>query len=217
MKAWLDDFCLRSKEESALLSYLRTFFQICKEKGLYLSALKCKFFLKTLKWCGRIVTEHGYTLDPARLEGLKDMHAPETADELAQPIYCCRWMSIVIPEYARLIAPLNELLEEAYTRSGRRTKRSIRGMALSTLSWGSEHKKAFSDLQDSLRNAVMLSHPDPEKEICIYTDASDRYWSAVVTQIDRDQLTLPTGEQRHSPLAFLGSEFKGSQLGWTTF
>ena len=51
----------------------------------------------------------------------------------------------------------------------------------------------------------------------MYTDASDRFWSAVVTQTRPESLNLPLEEQRHEPLAFLGAEFKGAQLGWSTF
>ncbi len=65
--------------------------------------------------------------------------------------------------------------------------------------------------------AVKLSYPKEGHELCLYTDASDKYWSAVVTQTTKNQLDLPTEEQRHEPLAFLGSSFKGAELGWSTF
>ena len=63
----------------------------------------------------------------------------------------------------------------------------------------------------------MLSYPDPQKVICVFTDASELYWSGVVTQCTKDELTKPSAEQRHMPLAFLGAEFKGSSLNWSTF
>ena len=88
---------------------------------------------------------------------------------------------------------------------------------MSTLSWGTTHLNAFRDLQDTLRNAVKLSYPNPGTEICIYTDASERFWSAVVTQCTPESLEPPLDEQRHEPLAFLGAEFKGAQCGWSTF
>ena len=217
LKAWLDDFCLHARTEEVLLDKLEEFFAICRRKNLFLHAGKSKLFEKELKWCGRIVSAAGFRLDPARLEGLKDVSMPDTAEELAQFIYCCRWMSIAIPDFTGRTAPLTAVLEQAYSQSGKRTNRSIRPIRLRSLSWGPDHVKAFLQLQDCLRNAVQLAHPDPEKVVCVYTDASERYWSGVVTQTTPEQLSLPVEQQGHEPLAFLGSAFKGAELGWTTF
>lgn len=73
-------------------------------------------------------------MDPAQLDGLKDMDTPKTADELAQFIYSCRWMSITIPQFVERVAPLTAILEAVYKKSGKRTSRSIRNMPLRTLS-----------------------------------------------------------------------------------
>lgn len=217
LKAWLDDFSLHAATEDVLLEKLEEFFRICFEKRLWLSARKSKLFRKELRWCGRIVSGDGYKLDPTRLSGLQEMHIPRTAEELSQFIYCCRWMSLAIPNFTQRIGPLNDVLEEAFAKSGKRTKKSIRKVALNSVSWGPRHEKIFLDLQDSLQTAVTLSYPDPNKAICIFTDASDRYWSAVVTQCDEASLKLPSGEQKHEPLAFLGSSFKEASFNWSTF
>jgi hypothetical protein len=47
------------------------------------------------------------------------------------------------------------------------------------------------------------------------TDASDRFYAGLVTQIQEEQLDLPMEEQDHQPLAFLSGEFKGVQQRWT--
>jgi RNase H-like domain found in reverse transcriptase len=60
-----------------------------------------------------------------------------------------------------------------------------------------------------------LAFPDPDKRICVLTDASDRFYAGLVTQIDEEQLDLSMEEQDHQPLAFLSGEFKGAQLRWT--
>lgn len=39
----------------------------------------------------------------------------------------------------------------------------------------------------------------------------------MVTQVNESHLRLPLDEQRHEPLAFLGSEFKKLQVVWTTY
>jgi RNase H-like domain found in reverse transcriptase len=62
---------------------------------------------------------------------------------------------------------------------------------------------------------MALAFPDPDKRICVLTDASDRFYAGLVTQMDDEQLDLPMEEQIHQPLAFLSGEFKGAQLRCT--
>ena len=217
MKAWLDDFNLFCGNEEHLLLLLERFFVICCQHGLLLSAKKSVLFARELRWCGRIIDARGYKMDPSNVEGLHNMDLPRNAAELAQFVYCCRWMAISIPNFSVTVAPLVDVLEEAYSKAGRRTSRSIKKFSLDKLSWGQSHEDAFRTMQNSLQSAVKLAYPDHGKVLCVFTDASDRFWSGVVTQVSEDQLALPFEQQSHEPLAFLGAAFKKSELNWTTF
>lgn len=189
----------------------------CRQHGLFLSAKKCVFFTKAVRWCGRVISKDGIKMDPSRVSALQELDLPQTAGELCQFINCLRWMSNSIPQFAERSAPLVEVLEEAYKKSGRRTKRSIQNMLLQTLSWGDRHVKAFKSLQDTIRSAVSMAFPKANKRICMYTDASDRFWSAVITQTDPEDLLKPIEKQMHEPLAFLGAAFKDAERNWSTF
>ena len=217
LKAWLDDFMLYAKNEEELLRLLEEFFRICKVHGLYLSAKKCEFFVREVKWCGRVVSKDGYRLDPLRLSALQEWDVPKTAGELCEFIHCCRWMSINIPAFTERVEVLNEVVENAYKMSNKRTKKSIKNILLSKLSWGTTHVNAFRSIQKSLQSAVQLSHPKEGLSTCVYTDASDKCWSAVVTQVHPNQLSLSMVEQRHEPLAFLGGKFKKSEVNWSMY
>jgi hypothetical protein len=63
--------------------------------------------------------------------------------------------------------------------------------------------------------SMTLASPDPDKRICVLTDASDRFYAELATQIHKEQLDLPLEEQYHQPLAFFSGEFKGAQQRWT--
>jgi hypothetical protein len=78
-----------------------------------------------------------------------------------------------------------------------------------------EEQAAFKDLQAAIMDSMTLAFPDLGKRICVLTDASDRFYAGLVTQIDEEQLDLPMEEQDHQPLAFLSGDFKGAQLRWT--
>ena len=145
MKAWLDDFNLHVGNEEKLMDLLEKFFQICEKHGLFLSAKKCVFFSRSLKWCRRIINQDSCTLDRSRIQGLRDMEMPQTAGELSQFVHYCSWMSLAIPNFASTVAPLTDTLEEAHKISGKRTSKSIKNISLLSLAWGAAHEEAFRD------------------------------------------------------------------------
>jgi hypothetical protein len=57
---------------------------------------------------------------------------------------------------------------------------------------------------------MTLAFPDSGKRICILTDASDRFYAGLVTQIHEEQLDRPIEEHDHQHHAFLSGEFKGA-------
>jgi hypothetical protein len=101
-----------------------------------------------------------------------------------------------------------------FERESRRTKKAAAAVSLLHLG-GPEEQSAFKDLQAAIMDSMTLAFPDPDRRICVLTDASDRFYAGSVTQIDEVQLDLPMEEQDHQPLAFLSGEFKGAQLRWT--
>ena len=217
MKAWLDDLILHAVNESTLLDKLEAFIEIFKSLNLFLSAKKCVLFSREIRWCGRVVSSAGYRMDSAKVSGLRNMDSPRTAEELSRFLHFCRWMSVRIPNFAQCAAPLQEMLEQAYSTSGKRTKRSIKRLLTKELGWGSAHEQAFPRIQDCLRKAVTSSYPDPEKVRCVFTDASQNFWAGVVRQTTREQLRLPVPKQRHELITFIAAAFKVAQGDWKTF
>lgn len=59
--------------------------------------------------------------------------------------------------------------------------------------------------------------PIPDHILCIHTDASERYWSAVITQVPKEHIGRPLENQDHKEMAFLGGEFTGAERIWTTY
>lgn len=60
----------------------------------------------------------------------------------------------------------------------------------------------FKGLQDTLRSSVSFVYHKPDKFTCIYTDASDQYWSAVVKQTSEEQQKSPFEKQAHDLFPF---------------
>ena len=69
---------------------------------------------------------------------------------------------------------------------------------------GDEEKKAFLSLHKSILHATKLGYPKEDKVLCLYTGASHKYWSGVVTKISEEQLQFALEEQQqHEPLGFI--------------
>jgi RNase H-like domain found in reverse transcriptase len=62
---------------------------------------------------------------------------------------------------------------------------------------------------------MTTAHPDPAKRVCVFTDASDAFYSGMITQVPENHLDLAIQDQQHQPLAFISGRFRGSQERWT--
>jgi RNase H-like domain found in reverse transcriptase len=198
------------KTEDDLLATLNFFFKNCQEHGLKLHASKCVLFASTVSYCGRLITKYGVRFDPKNMEALQTMQAQNGAD-LVQYVAAVNWMRSAIPNYSKRVAPLQAALAKVFEGKSRRTKKAAAAVSLLHL-WGSEEQAAFKDLQAAIMESMTLAFSDSDKRICGLTDASDRFYAGLVTQIDEEQLDLPMEVQDHQPLAFLSGEFKGAQL-----
>ena len=171
MMEWIDDFLLYAKSEKDLLDDIEAFLDVCSEVGFKLQPEKSHFFMKEAKYCGRIISADGVTYDPRHFDSLLAMNRPTMADELVQFVCAANWMRNAIPEFAKTIAPLQALMESAYSKAGKRTKQSVRKISIAD-SWGEEHTRAFDTIKAQLAAAVKLAHPRSECTMCLFTDAS---------------------------------------------
>jgi RNase H-like domain found in reverse transcriptase/Reverse transcriptase (RNA-dependent DNA polymerase)/Integrase core domain/Integrase zinc binding domain/Chromo (CHRromatin Organisation MOdifier) domain len=213
--AWLDDLLLHSSTEVDLLQTLREFFTICLAKNIKLHPDKCCLFALTLRWCGRLISAEGVNFDPRRVQGLRDMPPPQTGADLQQFVCALNWMRTAIPMFSTLIAPLQDLLEHVYAYAGsKRTRTAAAKVLLSDVGWDASHSAVFQACQTALINSVTLAHLSPDQRVCLYTDASNDFWSAIITQVPPTDLDLSPCDQRHAPLAFLSGKFTGPMKRW---
>jgi Reverse transcriptase (RNA-dependent DNA polymerase) len=184
--AWLDDLLLHAASITDLFDYLRTFFTICRNYSLKLHPGKCVLFSASVRWCGRVISATGSKFDPRRIQGLIQMPLPTTGADLQQFTCALNWMRTAIPSFSTLVAPLHQLLEDVYARAGgRRTKTSVARIPLSEVGWTDEHAETFRACQKALVQTTELSHPSKDKRVCLYTDASQDFWSPVSRSTSR--------------------------------
>ena len=213
---WLDDLLGHAKTVPELLSLLRVLFEICRKFGITLHAKKCLWFKTEVKWCGRIISKEGIRFDPRSRDALLQMSRPVTGGDLQQFLCALGWMRSSIPEFAKLVAPLQKLLERVYKKADGRTKQKAKRVPLSTIGWGQEEESCFEKVKHELQNSCTLAHLDNAKQLCLFTDASDQYWASVLTKIPPEDVQLEPQEQRHQPLAFHSGCFVRAGANWST-
>ncbi len=126
-----------------------------------------------MRLCVRIINSEGVPKDPRQLSGMQEMQMPSTTLEVCKYIHCLQWMSATIAKFPERIAPLRDIVEEAYAISGSRTRRSIEKIRLSSLSRGPIQEEAFLSLQKQIRESVKLAHRNTTKMLCLFSDASE--------------------------------------------
>lgn len=210
LKAWIYDFVLHSDSKEKLLNTLETFLSVCRESNLKVSIAKSHMFSRRVRLCGRIIYQQGVQYDPSSINGIQKMDPPRSAVELCEFLYCLQWMASGISNFTESVSPFKEMLEGAYKLSGARTKKSIQKIDIVHLGWTENHLTLFKEFQGEMRNMIKLARRNKSKELGVYTDASDAYWSGVVTQCATTELDKPAAEQLHWPIAFLGGVFTDS-------
>ncbi|KAH9108632.1 hypothetical protein AeMF1_016210 [Aphanomyces euteiches] len=120
-----------------------------------------------------------------------------------------------IPEYSALVAPLTKLLDIAAKAAASRKKTALAKVSLSSIGWCEDHTICFDRVKKTLEHMVPLAHPDADKMVCLYTDASEGFWGAIATQVPVEDLELAASEQRHEPLVFLSGAFRGASERWS--
>lgn len=101
------------------------------------------------------------------MSALESMDYPITAAQPQQFLFAMQWLHMAIPECARLLAPLHDVLEKAYATTSSRTKRAAARVQLQNVGWGHDESKAFDECKNAIRNQITLAHPDYSQRLCL--------------------------------------------------
>lgn len=95
--AWLDDFTVYARDETALFHVLELFLNIWNERNLVIFVHKSRFYAREIKWCGRIMNDAGAGMDPSNYNGVRDAKFSNTTAELCEYLSCMAWMASATP------------------------------------------------------------------------------------------------------------------------
>lgn len=101
--------------------------------------------------------------------------------------------------------------------AGKRWKWALKRIAFRDVSRGAAQHAALIDIQETLRSADKLSFPKKDLVICIFTDASEEFLSAVITQAHNIQSGTKIKMKIQRPMGFPGGRLTKSQRNWSTY
>jgi hypothetical protein len=199
---YLDDILIFSKSLEEHERHLDEVLRTLQTHQLYAKPSKCKFAMDELEFCGHIVGNGQVKPIPAKLEVIRTWPRPKNVHEVRQFLGLAGYYRRFVKDFAKMAAPLQELLKEADAPEGKK-KRKFR-----PVNWTASCETAFQSLKDALMSKPVLMQPNRMLEFIIETDASEWAVGSVLLQAGEDGMLHPvafdgrklTGAERNYPV-----------------
>lgn len=88
-------------------------------------------------------------------------------------------------QFKNYIAPVQYLLKAKMAKQGAK-KANLAKFLLDETLWTKEPQDSFDKMKELITKRVELAHLDPNKHLCLHTDATDHFHAAVPTQIPHE-------------------------------
>ena len=138
-------------------------FKVLPQHKLRLNTDKYAFGVRTGKFLGYLVTNHGIEVNLDQIEAVKCLKPPCIPKEVQVLTRMLAALNRFISRFADRCRPFYQLL------------RKWKGFQ-----WNEECEKAFQDLKEYLMQAPMLTAPEPEEDLFMHLSVSNHAVSAVL-------------------------------------
>lgn len=194
--SYIDDVIVASNNETEHKEHLEIIFQRFNKYGITINLSKCDFCKTEIEFLGYKVTTEGiHTLDD-KVKVIENLPKPETVEQLRRFLGMINFYRAHIPKAAENQAVLHSYIHDSKKRD--KTK----------IVWTESAEKAFVECKRQLQQAVTLSHPLPECQLALFTDASDTCVGAVLQQFVRN---------KWQPLGYFSKKLSDAQIKYSTY
>jgi len=162
---FIDDILVYSKNREDHENHLKIVLQILRDKQLYVKLKKCEFWLEQVGFLGHIISKEGISVDPIKIEAIKDWPRPTNVTEVQSFLGLSGYYRRFVKGFSLIVAPLTQL--------NRKNKKFV---------WGEEQDKSFLEVKTKLTSAPILTVPSGTEEFAIYSDASKLGLGCVLMQ-----------------------------------
>ncbi|OWZ02163.1 Retrotransposon protein, Ty3-gypsy subclass [Phytophthora megakarya] len=122
---WVDAEIVFGKTVNEFLHALKEFFIFVRERQLKLNITKISLFQADVMWRGKLISGTGVRSDLERVDALPTLPVPSTEAELQYFVCARNWHDDSLPDYAGVVAPLQERLDVERKRLGRHNKNAL--------------------------------------------------------------------------------------------
>ena len=205
LELFVDDGGLAGDHFETMLANTVQLLQRVREKGLSLSAAKCKFFVTEATFAGGRVGPDGIKLDLTKLTAVADWKTPTDLQKLGSFLGLTGYFRSLIKGYASIAQPLTDLarnLELPKAKGKAAYTKAMKGVSLQGL-WTKEHDHAFLRLKVALTSEPVLKGPKYDGTPFIVTTDGCKYgFAGMLTQ--KFTTILPNGTEKTTvhPIGF---------------
>ena len=138
---------------------LINFLNICQMEGLRLSSKKLELCHDRVSFFGAIYSREGVEPDPKKIQGIEEMTAPETKQQLQSFLGMVTYMGNFIPHLSHHTEPLRQLLKNDVT-----------------FYWDDQLTRSFQEIKHLLKRPTskLLGYYGQRKEVIVQADTSLR-------------------------------------------
>lgn len=170
---YMDDILIASDTLEEHFEHLRLVLDLLAASGLTVSREKMKLCYTKLRFLGRIVSADGVSMDPRKMEAIRNYPVPKDRKGIERFMGVVSWNHQFIKDLATIAAPLNALRKkEAKWR------------------WSEECQVAFDTLKDLLCSSPVLAYPQRGQPFTLFVDASDFGLGAILCQEQEGKLRV---------------------------
>ena len=170
VEAYLDDILNGAKNDDKKLTELTLeVFKRCRKHHLRFRAEKCSWHQRRVDFLGLWISENGVEMDEHKVEAILQWPNPQRVKDIQQFLGFANFYRRFIRNFSEISQSMTMLLRKGQPWL-----------------WGSEQQESFDTLKRLFSSAPILVHPDPERQYCVETDASDYAYGAILSQKQDD-------------------------------
>jgi hypothetical protein len=151
---FIDDILAHSKNDSDHEEHLRMVLQKLQDNQLYAKFSKCEFWIDKVPFLGRIISNGGISVDPAKVREIVAWSIPNTVTEVRSFLGLAGYYRRFIEGFSKIAKPMTSLLEKG-----------------KEFNWTWKCQDSFNQLKLRLMSPPVLIMLDLQKGFDIYCDA----------------------------------------------
>lgn len=152
---YMDDIGIATESREKHDQLIREVLTRAKKSGLQFKMEKCRFFAKSVKYLGYVVSAEGVKANPSKVQCINEYPQPKTVLQVQRFLGMINYFRRFIKDHAKLARPLTQLCSPS-----------------KTFLWSEACQGAFSNLKRALIEEVTLEIPDRNKTLYLTCDAS---------------------------------------------